>query len=161
MRNPTRVDVSHFVGGGGRSERRRFRVRLGVEMPLARADEADVDLFLLGSPGEIQVKGVATADIGLNCSRCMEEWQDRRTVDFDRVVRKQPDPDGYHLPDDGWLLLDGIVIDEVVLSLPTAPLCEVDCRGICSGCGVHLNQGACECVDEAPQSPFAVLSRLL
>ena len=156
-----KVDVNHFLRAAGRRDRRRFHLPLQVEMPLAGVGQAMVDVLVEGRDQGIRISGTVTADVRVNCYRCMEEWKSRRVVDLDRTVRRLPDSDGYRLPDDGWLRLDGIVIDEVVLSLPTAPLCEEDCRGICSGCGVHLNSEACKCVDEDPQSPFSVLSRLL
>lgn len=130
-------------------------------MPLVRVEKAAVDILLEAGDGGLRISGEAVADLWISCSRCMEEWESRETVGFDRTVRRLPDSDGYRLPEDGWLRLDGIVIDEVVLSLPTAPLCEEDCRGICAECGVHLNSEACECVDEVPESPFAVLSQML
>lgn len=132
-----------------------------AEMPLARASEAKVDILLEGRDDGIRITGEVVCDITVNCYRCLEGWDRETVITLDRTVRTLPDGDGYSLPEDGWLELDGIVVDEVVLSLPTAPLCEKDCRGICSGCGVHLNAEACKCVDEDTESPFSVLSRFL
>lgn len=156
-----KVDVNHFLNAPGRRDRRRFLLPLEVETPLARVGEVSVDVMLEGRDEGIRISGTVAADVRVNCYRCMEEWRSPRSLSLDRTVRRHPDPDGYRLPEDGWLSLDGIVTDEVVLSLPTAPLCEEDCRGICPGCGVHLNSEVCECVDEDPQSPFSVLSRFL
>ena len=161
MRSPTKVDVAHFLNGAGRSDRRRFLLPIKVQLPLIKAEEAKVDLLLDGSDDGIRIRGTIATDVTLNCYRCLEEWHTERVIRFDRTVRRLPDSDGYSLPKDGYLELDGIVIDEVVISLPTAPLCEEDCPGICSGCGVHLSAGACECVDEDRRSPFSVLSELL
>lgn len=161
MRSPMKVDVAHFMNGTGRSDRRSFLLPIGVQMPLVEAQEANVDILLEGDDEGIRLRGTIAADVTLNCYRCLEEWRTGRVIQFDRTVRRLPDADGYILPEDGCLELDGIVIDEVVLSLPTAPLCEEDCPGICSGCGVHLNAGVCKCVDEDRHSPFSVLSELL
>lgn len=130
-------------------------------MPLAETHEARVDIYLEGCNGGVRITGTVSANVRMNCYRCLEEWESERVITLDRTVRRLPDSDGYILPDDGWFELDGIVIDEVVLSLPTAPLCKRECRGICSECGLHLNAGACKCVDEDQQSPFSVLSKLL
>lgn len=161
MRSQTKVDINHFLNAPGRSDRRRFRLPLGVEMPLVKVEEVEADVLVEGRDQGIRINGTAAADLQLNCYRCVKEWEEASQVEFDRTVRRLPDSDGYRLPSDGWLRLDGIVIDEVVLSLPTAPLCQEGCRGICSGCGVHLNSEACECVSEDPRSPFAALSQLL
>ena len=161
MRSPMKVEVSHFLNRPGRWERRRWVVPLMVEMPLVKVAQARVDILLEGYQDGIRISGTAVADPRMRCYRCLEEWEQEAVVSFERTVRRLPDADGYCLPKDGWLLLDGIVIDEVVLSFPTAPLCVEDCRGICSGCGIHLNAEACKCREEDVQSPFSVLSNLL
>jgi len=161
MRPRIKVDASRFLNAPGRSERRRFRLPLEVDMPLVKVRQAEVEILVEGRDQGVGISGTAASDLQMNCYRCMEEWRSRTLVSFDRTVRRLPDSDGYCLPDDGWLRLDGIVIDEVVLSLPTTPLCQEDCQGICSGCGVHLNQAACGCADDDLRSPFAVLSQLL
>ena len=156
-----KVEVGHFLNAPGRVDRRRWVMPITVEMPLARVSQARVDLLVEGCDDGIRLRGTVGYDVTVNCYRCLEGWEREGVVTLDRTVRSLPDGDGYRLPEEGWLELDGIVIDEVVLSLPTAPLCEKDCRGICSGCGVHLNAEACKCVDEDRQSPFSVLSKLL
>ena len=161
MGPPVRVQVSHLLGTPGRTDRRRWDVPLTVEMPVVRAGRARADLVLEGTHDGIRVSGTVAVDARVNCYRCLEEWEEERVLPLDRTVRRLPDPDGYCITEDGWLRLDGIVVDEVVLSLPTAPLCEDDCRGICSGCGTHLNTEACKCVVEDRTSPFSVLANFL
>lgn len=149
-----KIDVSRFLDTPGRTDRRCWVLPVTVEMPLCKAREAGVDILLEGCDDGIRIKGTVSVNITVNCYRCLDEWKSKRVIAFDRTVRRHPDADGYILPKDGWLELDGIVVDEVVISLPTAPLCEENCRGICSGCGVHLNAEECKCVDENRQSPF-------
>ena len=161
MGPPVRVQVSHLLGTPGRTDRRRWDVPLMVEMPVVRAGRARADLVLEGTHDGIRLSGTVAVDAQVSCYRCLEEWEEERVVPLDRTVRRLPDSDGYCITEDGWLRLDGIVVDEVVLSLPTAPLCENDCRGICSGCGVHLNTEACKCVVEDRTSPFSVLANFL
>ena len=161
MGSAVQVQVSHLLGAPGRTDRRQWDVPLAVEMPVVRAGGARADLVLEGSDDGIRVSGTVAVDAQVSCYRCLEEWEEERVVPVDRTVRRLPDSDGYRITEDGWLRLDGIVVDEVVLSLPTAPLCENDCRGICSGCGVHLNTEACKCVVEDRTSPFSVLANFL
>ena len=40
------------------------------------------------------------------------------------------------------------VEQEIVMALPTQPLCKASCLGLCHSCGCNLNQGSCSC--EAP-----------
>jgi uncharacterized protein len=55
-------------------------------------------------------------------------------------------------PEDDWfayenetLRLDDWVSDEILLSVPIAPLCRTDCRGLCPQCGADWNESACAC----------------
>ena len=161
MGSPMQVQVSHLLQTPGRTDRCRWHVPLMVEMPVVKAGQARIDLVLEGRNDGIRISGTVAVEAQMSCYRCLQEWDDEMVVPLERTVRHLPDSDGYCLPEDGWLRLDGIVVDEVVLSLPTAPLCERDCRGICPGCGIHLNTEACKCVDEDRPSPFSVLSNFL
>ncbi|MGC8488688.1 MAG: YceD family protein [Clostridia bacterium] len=55
-------------------------------------------------------------------------------------------------PSDDWLYyendilrLDDWVSDEILLAVPIAPLCRVDCRGLCPQCGADWNETTCDC----------------
>jgi uncharacterized protein len=50
------------------------------------------------------------------------------------------------------LLLEDVVREQVLLSLPNRTLCQADCKGLCPRCGQNLNQAKCSC-DEAPADP--------
>ncbi|PIE69900.1 MAG: hypothetical protein CSA21_00055 [Deltaproteobacteria bacterium] len=56
--------------------------------------------------------------------------------------------------------LDEILREQIRLNLPMQLSCRQDCKGVCSGCGVNLNNEQCCCDTTAPSSPFAVLSKL-
>ncbi|MBX7148150.1 DUF177 domain-containing protein [bacterium] len=54
--------------------------------------------------------------------------------------------------------LSEIVRDQMVLSLPQAFICKESCKGLCSQCGVNLNQKSCTCDQNLnPVSPWAAL----
>jgi uncharacterized protein len=55
--------------------------------------------------------------------------------------------------------LEPLVREQFVLSIPYAPLCKEDCRGLCPQCGIDRNVASCECA--APIDPrFAALQGL-
>ncbi len=56
--------------------------------------------------------------------------------------------------------VDEILQEQIRLNLPMQLSCRQDCRGICSGCGVNLNNKQCCCDTTVSHSPFAVLSKL-
>ncbi|MGH7769034.1 MAG: YceD family protein, partial [Candidatus Binatia bacterium] len=41
--------------------------------------------------------------------------------------------------------LTPLVREQVLLALPTRPLCDENCRGLCPKCGVDLNENSCRC----------------
>jgi uncharacterized protein len=53
-----------------------------------------------------------------------------------------------------------IVQEQLILALPTRPLCDPECRGLCSQCGASLNAGDCGCVIEQGDPRLAVLRSL-
>jgi len=55
------------------------------------------------------------------------------------------DEDAYPLEGDE-LDLEPLARDAVLLDLPLAPLCSVDCRGLCPQCGANWNLVTCDCV---------------
>jgi len=59
------------------------------------------------------------------------------------------------------LRLDDVVRDELLVSLPMKILCRQDCRGLCPQCGQNLNEGTCDCEQEALDPRLAPLARLL
>ena len=106
----------------------------------------------------VQAQGEIKLSLRTDCSRCLE----RLVQDFKFPIALTFFPDG-ELPagdEDGQLGADQmncltyvdseidlgeIVHDEVVLELPTKPLCRTSCAGLCPQCGVNLNLQPCDC----------------
>lgn len=53
-----------------------------------------------------------------------------------------------------------IIEEQVFLSIPYAPVCRTDCKGICQACGADLNLGRCACEKSNPLNPFSALAEL-
>ena len=53
-----------------------------------------------------------------------------------------------------------LIREQVMLALPTRPLCADDCRGLCGGCGVDLNSQDCQCSRSAEDSRMAFFRTL-
>lgn len=109
------------------------------------------------------VRGHATTEALLRCSSCLTEWRDQIRVPIETVFRLDPDDADEERPigTGGWIDLEPSVHDEVSLTLPTAPRCKDDCRGLCPVCGNDLNTDPCDGHDEVTLSPFAVLQGLI
>jgi uncharacterized protein len=95
----------------------------------------------------------------LTCTRCLTEWDETITTIGEQVFRRVPDEDGYGIVE-GEVDISRPAQDELALSLPIAPLCKPDCKGLCPTCGTDLNTEPCDGHGEDPDSPFAVLRDL-
>jgi uncharacterized protein len=99
------------------------------------------------------------ATLEMPCSRCLEPLREEVATDFDRtLVPVESEQDEIAVEDDeddtlmpvvgGRAELEAIATEQLYLSLPLKPICSVDCRGLCPGCGANRNAGACGCVVE-------------
>lgn len=88
--------------------------------------------------GELVVEGVVEAPVELLCSRCGERFH--RTV-REPALRTMLEVPNAHVAVD----LTGEVREAILLALPSHPLCQPGCRGLCVRCGANLNRGLCRC----------------
>ena len=78
-----------------------------------------------------------------NCTRCLNQTTKDYAVEISESVDNDI-PDGYPVKND-MVDLTKIVDDAIMINNPTNFLCSEDCKGICLGCGVNLNDGKCKC----------------
>ncbi len=123
---------------------------------------AGTDLFF---SGRLKAQTVAT------CARCAEDFRGSSDRPFRLVMAPKSmgmDTDaGLRADDLEFSLYEGDEIDlaplvreQLLLALPTRPLCKDDCRGLCPHCGINLNRGECKCEASHPDPRFAVLRSL-
>ena len=70
------------------------------------------------------------------------------------------DSDEIVLLEDGAVDVGELARTAFILEMDAKTLCSEDCKGLCPGCGVDLNQGSCTCKKEVDPR-LAVLARLL
>lgn len=109
----------------------------------------ELDLRLEAVSEGVLVTGTATARARGECVRCLREVEADVVVDLTELFAyrgrrhdaREEDDDTEPLPEmDGDRLdLEGTVTDAVVPALPFQPLCRPDCAGLCSVCGVRLD----------------------
>jgi uncharacterized protein len=61
----------------------------------------------------------------------------------ERSITAQETEIGYYLKD--GLLLEDVLREQVLLSLPVKTLCKPDCKGLCPRCGADRNSQPCTC----------------
>lgn len=141
---------------------------LGVEM-VGVPEGADIELgYRLEAVMEgVLVSGTARAPLTGECARCLEPITSTTEVDFQELfVYPDTRSGGSAAQDerrlDGDLIdLEPAVRDAMVLALPLSPLCEDDCPGLCSECGVRLADAEPDHHHDAADPRWAALHGML
>jgi len=71
-----------------------------------------------------------------------QEEDDQFTNDESETLGK--DLDITYLPEDKIDLAD-VLSEQIQFQIPLRPLCNENCKGVCTQCGTDLNQGQCAC----------------
>ena len=159
----------------------RFSERTGELNELYRKDQArdfgfpaflDVHLAYYRSGQEIFFKGSLEGTLEGSCCRCLNNYWFPLSKEFDFVLSPDPYKAGrkveelrqedlglsYYSTEE--INLTPLIREQVILALPTQPLCKEDCRGLCGGCGVNLNHETCVCVDSTADPRLAIFRTL-
>lgn len=100
----------------------------------------------------ILVTGTVTGPLELTCARCLKQF--RSEFGLDPVELFAP---GATIEDDEYPIVEGFVDlepmihDAVLLAMPFAPLCRQECLGLCDRCGGDRNAGECSCPPEVDE----------
>ena len=97
------------------------------------------------------------------CDRCLKSFDDPRSVRCDYVLAEEvenEDNDDIIVLENGCVDVGDLARTAFILEMDGKTLCSEDCKGICPGCGVNLNQGSCTCKKEVDPR-LAVLAKLL
>ena len=77
------------------------------------------------------------------CTKCLKDTQ-REYVSYINEDVIENNLDGYSVVNDK-VDLTKIVIDAMLIEMPMTLLCSENCKGLCFGCGVNLNDEECKC----------------
>ena len=97
------------------------------------------------------------------CDRCLKPFDQPKTIRYECMLAEEledEESDDIILLEDGAVDLEDLARTAFILDMDTKTLCSEDCKGICPGCGVDLNQGTCTCKKEVDPR-LAVLAKLL
>ena len=104
------------------------------------------------------------------CARCLDTVHGVFSLDFERTVvtegmvseeKLEESVDEYIVLDDGKLILDDAVREELLIDFPKKLLCSDDCEGLCPKCGKPKREGDCGCVLKEIDPRLEVLKKLL
>jgi uncharacterized protein len=113
---------------------------------------------------DIRLKGRFAGAFEVPCARCIEPVEIPLSAEFDLIFRPvgvdagAPERSitaseteiGYYQK--GSLLLEDVLREQVLLSLPVRTLCKLDCKGLCPRCGANRNTQSCSC-EEGQSDP--------
>ena len=110
--------------------------------------------------GGVCVSGSLSAELEVACVRCLVAFPHAVERDFEVRYRRavadggsdeaeldESDLDLDYYGDEG-IDLQQLLGEQLLLSLPMKPLCQTECKGLCSQCGVNLNDETCDCEPE-------------
>ena len=102
---------------------------------------------------ELIVRGRLWVALGLRCSRCADFFSTTVTdSDFLRAYPASEDADSIDISPD--------MREDLLLHIPSFPLCSEECRGLCAQCGADLNKGSCHCEAKEKPNPWSALDGL-
>ena len=127
---------------------------------------------LLRAGTGVWVTGRLETVVALSCTRCLSEC--RMPVNFEIKEEFCPSIDivtGVQLPEepdqdqDPATLIDErhildlaeVIRQDLWLSLPSAPICRPDCKGLCPQCGQNRSEDSCHCEAEVADVRWAAL----
>jgi len=110
----------------------------GAEVGLRLRLESVMDGVLVTGELDVPIEG--------SCARCLEPFADTLELDVQELFAYEgsttvetSEEDEVRRVEGDHLDLEPLVRDTVVLSLPLAPVCRPDCRGLCADCGQRLD----------------------
>lgn len=159
--SPKEVEFSLDFGAAGDSRQSDFRL----------APSLDIKLVYYRSGRQLFFQGSFAGTFEGHCSRCLCDYCFRLEKNFDFVLTPATTPErkieelsredlglSYYSGDE--IELTPLILEQVLLALPTRALCDENCRGLCVTCGANLNQEACSC-SATPDDPRMAIFRSL
>ena len=128
-----------------------------IQNPVAVAGSVE------NTAGMLTLRFTADSILKAVCDRCLKPFDLPKQVRCEYLLAEtleNEDHDDMIQLENGAVDVGELARTAFILEMDTKTLCSEDCKGICPGCGVNLNLGACTC--KRPADPrLAVLAKLL
>ncbi len=122
-----------------------------------------VNGYVINYEGKIHLQMNIKTRIQRICSRCLNPYNEEIDVDANYVFTKDLQNANGDLKTYSGNAIDikDIVLDEITSQMSMKPLCNENCKGLCSACGNNKNLTDCPCVTEEIDERLEVLRNLL
>lgn len=142
------------IPDSGVDEKLKLRFSLNDDMP---KQDVEVTFKAMKFGERVMIEGRAETTATLGCSRCLNHFSFPVDITFNTEYipfRETGQESEHELTSEeldistytnDQIDLTEVVRGHILLFLPMKPLCNAQCKGICSQCGINLNEGSCEC----------------
>jgi uncharacterized protein len=116
------------------------------------------------TPQGILFQGDFQVLIGLECVRCLTDFQQTLKLDFTELYafsQRYMTDSGLLMPESGIIDLAPVLREYILLEIPISPLCRPDCKGLCPICGNNFNETTCIHEEDSGDPRLASLKSLL
>jgi uncharacterized protein len=129
------------------------------------------DITVVREYKNIRVTGRITAPLALSCSRCLADYTSFVDTNFTLFFRKEAavaasTEDELELGEMDVMSstysgddidLTHEIEEQIAMEIPSKPLCDEACQGLCHECGIDLNTTSCSCSKEPVRLAFNAL----
>lgn len=145
-----------------------------------------VSLDITNCGAYLQAQGTIVTVIKLNCGRCLKAYEYLVETEFNEnyypvevrknnqksISNKHPvvEDDDLEISNEAsaekvffsgnFINVEPEVFSSIQLSLPMRQVCSEECRGLCSECGINLNDEQCDCQHDELDPRMAALQKL-
>ncbi len=166
--DPFRLDVSHLAKQSPGTYRTfDFQFRSLHFDPHFDLRDLEGTITVSVTDDGVAAKGKLTAETELECTRCLESYQQTLDIHFTEIYSFSPSEDEEDdfkeqlLPPDGYINLEPLIREYALLDIPIRHVCSEDCKGLCPVCGANLNEEDCGHHREEIDPRMAKLQQLL
>ncbi|MEE3302301.1 MAG: DUF177 domain-containing protein [Candidatus Neomarinimicrobiota bacterium] len=104
------------------------------------------------SSSGFRIYGKIDTTINVSCDRCLKDYQNDLSSKLNIILThneeiiKEMSSDVIRFKNsDDFIDISNILRDIILLDEPIKKLCNNDCKGLCSNCGLNLNEKDCDC----------------
>ena len=105
-------------------------------------------LTIINLDETLLAKGDFVAGVVLVCDRCLRNFKTHVPFYFERdykISRLKQLKEELFVDKLGQIDITDPIREEIILNIPLHNYCDIDCAGICQGCGINLNEKKCCC----------------
>ncbi len=131
--------------------------------PRLRFSEISVSGAIENRAGIVKLALEDVVTLFTECDRCTRPIERELRFETEHLLveeKTHEDNDYLLVVTDDELDIDELVLDSLMLSLPSKQLCKDDCKGLCPRCGKDLNEGPCGCPEKEPDPRLMKLKDL-